>query len=885
MRILLLITLLLVSSFANAAYYVKNGGNDSNTGLSDAQAWATVSKVNSFTFSASDDVYFKVGSTWNEALIVDWSGTSGDRAIIGAYYMDGTETTGVSTGGVKPILNGTYPTVKVWDAAPSNGAAVPSYLWDGLITLSAASYVTITNIKLTNSAGFGIVIEGGHDNIVDSIDSYIAAEANTTVKNSSYNNLIKNSTMQYCGMLDKEFPSLSGTHPGCNAFVNSYKNVFENNVVTSAWGEGASNWGANAYNNIFKDNIISAYAVGIYLGYSHDNIVENNIVIGDPSGNFDRTSGYVGSGIETTGETGASLRNIIRNNLVAGTHACFLIDLWPDIVTAGGKSSGKFIGNTCVGNRYPLVSYSRASDYIHATENYEIANNIFYDSDLGCEMATSSYYNLHNNVWGDGQPADTDCRGTNDINSAPTLNTTSDFRLFGPLNIPTATDFQMVTTSAGENVGSDLSATETLLTINDTNYPLRVSTANAVSANTLSVDYTYAARANPPDIGALEVGSSPAPGTPLAAPFYMNAGGGVYSGTYSWVAEDYDTHVGGYTGTYGGATAGAIDSAIHQTVVGASTSLNWAIPTSETLIDVYVYISEQYWGVSSGTCTVSGGHRVIDIYIEGVLVGDEVDYCQLAGAANTEIVLYYLNQTVSDGYLNISVTGGTGGDDHQPEIMGIGFTDPLGAGTLTINNPTPVVTLLNNYPAKNSFSALTQCGATTTSGSITVTGLDCTNLTSGTLASIGSGTLEHTPANANAGAIGSCVVTLSDINGSGACTASITLTTAATIAPLNAIYSYYKTGENTYARVLVASATGLCYTIYKSGREHTSLTESYSPSSCNGTTDANGKFSFSNEWLVSGQRYTVYLNSPNLMTISGHKIVGFATELPPVIAQ
>lgn len=71
-----------------ANYYVKNGGNDSADGLSDANAWATISKVNGFSFSTGSCVYFKRGDTWREFphLIIDWNGTSASSpAIIGAY--------------------------------------------------------------------------------------------------------------------------------------------------------------------------------------------------------------------------------------------------------------------------------------------------------------------------------------------------------------------------------------------------------------------------------------------------------------------------------------------------------------------------------------------------------------------------------------------------------------------------------------------------------------------------------------------------------------------------------------------------------------------------------------------------------------------------------
>lgn len=64
-------TILFLFSKAFAAnYYVSNAGSDSNNGTNEATPWQTVSKVNGFTFSAGDTIYFKRGNTWNEKLIV-----------------------------------------------------------------------------------------------------------------------------------------------------------------------------------------------------------------------------------------------------------------------------------------------------------------------------------------------------------------------------------------------------------------------------------------------------------------------------------------------------------------------------------------------------------------------------------------------------------------------------------------------------------------------------------------------------------------------------------------------------------------------------------------------------------------------------------------------
>jgi hypothetical protein len=80
---------------AGRAYYVRNGGNDKNSGLSDAQAWASVNRVNRTGFSAGDRILFKRGSTWTEPLAISSSGSSASPITYGAYGE-----------GEKPVFDG-----------------------------------------------------------------------------------------------------------------------------------------------------------------------------------------------------------------------------------------------------------------------------------------------------------------------------------------------------------------------------------------------------------------------------------------------------------------------------------------------------------------------------------------------------------------------------------------------------------------------------------------------------------------------------------------------------------------------------------------------------------------------------------------------------------
>jgi parallel beta helix pectate lyase-like protein len=80
-------TLIFISSSFAATYYVKNGGNDGASGLSDNQAWATIAKVNDFAenkgFSDGDIISFKRGDRFggerlgNDGSPISWGTING----------------------------------------------------------------------------------------------------------------------------------------------------------------------------------------------------------------------------------------------------------------------------------------------------------------------------------------------------------------------------------------------------------------------------------------------------------------------------------------------------------------------------------------------------------------------------------------------------------------------------------------------------------------------------------------------------------------------------------------------------------------------------------------------------------------------------------------
>ncbi len=70
---------------AQTTYYVSNSGSDSNSGTSESSPWESLTKVNSQTFSAGDQILFKRGDQWEGTITVSASGSSGNPIVYGAY--------------------------------------------------------------------------------------------------------------------------------------------------------------------------------------------------------------------------------------------------------------------------------------------------------------------------------------------------------------------------------------------------------------------------------------------------------------------------------------------------------------------------------------------------------------------------------------------------------------------------------------------------------------------------------------------------------------------------------------------------------------------------------------------------------------------------------
>lgn len=117
-------------------YYVANDGRDTNNGTSTATPFQTITKINSLTLVAGDQVLFRKGDTFRGQLNIRQSGTSGNPIIIDAY---GTGNKPVISGSV--IVTGwTNTSGNIWQATCSQAGSILTGVYSNSNQLALGRY-------------------------------------------------------------------------------------------------------------------------------------------------------------------------------------------------------------------------------------------------------------------------------------------------------------------------------------------------------------------------------------------------------------------------------------------------------------------------------------------------------------------------------------------------------------------------------------------------------------------------------------------------------------------------------------------------------------------------------------------------------------------------
>lgn len=369
-----------------STYYVKVGGSDALDGLSPANAWATVAKVNAAQ-GTGNTVLFNKGDTWREVL----------AAASGMTYSS-------FGAGAKPIINGTRiatgwagagPTYTVAvTAAPNqvfvNGVRAPHGASAGTLTAGqwfwAANVLTYRPVVNSNPDTQGLLVESD-DPATLYYGVYINAAVGVTVD----------------GLNTKQ-------HAVGGIFGENSTAAIRNNLVEKCYRHGIAYF--DAVNNktwTIEDNVIdNVGGAGIHMGAgAQDFLVRRNTItnfalrpapadttwVNDGTGNQDYNAG-----IKMAGAT--SLRNIVTLNTIHDGGNQSAVDtgagIWADVDSNDHVWSYNYIYNV----QYEPIRVE-LSDNVTVHHNTVVGRGTTSVDDIGIDCSRDVHNNkvYHNTVY------------------------------------------------------------------------------------------------------------------------------------------------------------------------------------------------------------------------------------------------------------------------------------------------------------------------------------------------------------------------------------------------------------------------------------------------------------------------------------------------------
>ena len=444
----LVVVLSLVGSASATDYFVKNGGSDSADGLSDTNAWETLAKVNGFSFNTGDDVYFKCGDEWAlQTLTVDWSGTSENKVVIGAYYGAGT----IGENGTRPIISGT---LRVGDS--DDLAGYPSNRYISLLTIAGEDYVTLQDMKVFESGGLSIQFNSGSSYII--VDNCIVASSHMHGI-LMYN--VDTIEIDNCTIIDTARRALNtsnGGWPGGIVPHSGTRNLWcHNNILHSNNGETLITYDhANNLlieNNTFYQNtkaqILLTGAYDPDPSTTYNVTIRYNLIYGTNDTDYWR-GGAPSKGIWINDASMYSVHNIsIYNNLIANCNNGIFFSVANPV---DDLRDVDIYNNIIIGGSYIFNFGGSGGTY----SNINITNNIFSNWTTGASnLDFSADFDFDYNLWS-SDPVYSGAYGANDPTySNPLFAKTSGWADL-PAGLTDGSEFVIQSGSYAINNGTDL---------------------------------------------------------------------------------------------------------------------------------------------------------------------------------------------------------------------------------------------------------------------------------------------------------------------------------------------------------------------------------------------------------------------------------------------
>lgn len=337
-KAVMLLVLLLCSQVNAVTFFVKNGGDDSKDGLSDANAWefspsmASASGVsNGTTLAAGDFVLFSMDNIWRETITVPASGSSGSPITYDTY---GT--------GAKPIINGS-DIFRTWTA--DGGSFKKTITTEPLIVIYDDTILT-ANDGATNTVG---------SNEWD------------WVTNVLYVNVGENPDTGILEAGQRLYCISSGVEPANRDYITIQNLETRYSNSHGIFIDTSSNfWVVSAVNSHHNGDVVAESGAGVYINTS------NITVIGCTLNNNARHGVTVESGDNIIIESSTVYDNFHAN---IDTH----------IYSA--TSDNLIVRHNVV---YSTLGGTEIGIFIEDTTNASVYNNIVYDCSNGIHFEPSS---------------------------------------------------------------------------------------------------------------------------------------------------------------------------------------------------------------------------------------------------------------------------------------------------------------------------------------------------------------------------------------------------------------------------------------------------------------------------------------------------------------
>jgi hypothetical protein len=364
-------------------YYVSPSGNNANNGLSALTPWLTLGYANSNTI-AGDSILHLSGGTWDDQYYsighqIALDVYNGSVAAIFDFdsYNPGTDWAVISLGGANSTVN----LIDIRNNRSGN-----DHTDGGRGIEFNASGITITNCRIANTEGIGLIRNFGGDDI--------------TVEDT----ILEQIAQGYSGGTWSGGMTAAGDSNPVDNFTVRRCQVFE------VYGEAISAFTFNATNRctgiVFEDNdVFAAAAAGIYLNGVNGAIARRNTVLGTTDTNYHRVTGYVGYGLGMDNESTSNSTNNNTKwylNLVAYCSPGFYV----------GRGVGTAITNMYVAHNTwidcdkTIYTSSGAGDFTGAGNIFRQNASILITGgtahDDGSQVPSNGVWDLDENYWEGG---------------------------------------------------------------------------------------------------------------------------------------------------------------------------------------------------------------------------------------------------------------------------------------------------------------------------------------------------------------------------------------------------------------------------------------------------------------------------------------------------